>query len=87
LYTEALEYRKKTLRATPKDDAAARKRVAADHQHALQSIRRIAEALYEEQVEQERQHLMWMQGGDVDREWLEGLVRQQKAILELASRN
>jgi hypothetical protein len=87
LYTEAWEHHQKILRDTPKDDAAACKRVAEHHRDALQRICHMAEALYQDQVEEERQQLLWMQGGVVDRQWLEGLVRQQHAILELASKS
>jgi hypothetical protein len=87
LYTKAWEYYEKILQEIPKDDVVARKRVAEYHQDVLQRICHRAEVLYQDQVEEERQQLVWMQGGVVDREWLEGLVRQQNGILELAWRS
>jgi hypothetical protein len=82
MYAEAREFFEWQLREAPQDDMATRERVAKDHSDTLKNLRRIAETLYQDQIEQERQQLRWAQGATVDREWSEGLVRQQKGILE-----
>jgi len=82
IYDEAREFLERKLGEAPTDDTATRERVVKDHTDALKNLRRTAEALYQDQIEQERQQLRWTQGAAMDREWSKGLLRQQEGILE-----
>jgi hypothetical protein len=81
MYNDAKEAREQKLKEAPVD-VETRERLAKEHSDTLKNIRRIADDIYRDQVEQERQQLRWAQGGTLAHEWSGGLVRQQQAIME-----
>ncbi|KAF7979267.1 hypothetical protein HWV62_42950 [Athelia sp. TMB] len=83
---EAKDVLQRKLGEAPVDQVT-RDRLANEHSDTLKNIRRIADDLYRDQIEQERQQLKWAQGGTVERGWSEGLVKQQQAILEQIERD
>lgn len=82
---EAKEALQQKLGEAPVDQVT-RDRLANEHSDTLKNIRRIADDLYRDQIDQERQQLRWAQGGTVERGWSEGIVKQQQAILEQIER-
>jgi hypothetical protein len=85
MVSDAREALNQKLREAPVDNAT-RVRLANEHSDTLRNIRRIADDIYRDQIEQERQQLRWAQGGTVDRKWTGHLVKQQQAILEQIER-
>lgn len=85
MLTEARQALDQKLEEAPVG-AETRDRLAKEHSDTLKNIRRIAEDLFQDQIEQERQQLRWAQGGTIDREWSGGLVRHQQAIMEQIAR-
>ncbi|KIM76213.1 hypothetical protein PILCRDRAFT_652928 [Piloderma croceum F 1598] len=81
MYIEAKEALDSKLREAPVDPEG-REKLAKEHSDTMKNIRRIAEDLFQDQVEEERQQLRWTQGGTMSHEWSGGILRHQKAILE-----
>ncbi|KZP23439.1 hypothetical protein FIBSPDRAFT_737400, partial [Athelia psychrophila] len=67
-------------------DQVTRGRLANEHSQALLSVRRIADDLYRDQINQERQQLRLAQGVTVERGWSEGIVKQQQAMFDQIAR-
>jgi hypothetical protein len=82
LYADAREIVDQKLKEAPIHDEVAREIARREHDSAYKDICRIAEILYREETESERQQLRWLAGQSVDSDWLEGIVRYQKAIME-----
>ncbi|KAF7979266.1 hypothetical protein HWV62_14566 [Athelia sp. TMB] len=85
LVQEAKDLYSRKLNEGPLDQVT-RGRLTNEHSQALQNIRRIADDLYRDQIDQERQQLKWAQGGTVERGWSEGIVKQQQAIIDNIAR-
>ena len=82
LYTDTRDILDQKLNAIPIHDAVARDKAREEHEQAYKNICHIAETLYREETESERQQRRWLMGQTVDPDWWEGIVRYQKAIME-----
>ena len=85
MYNDAKETLNQKLREAPVDEAR-RERLVKEHHDTLKNIRRIADDIFRDQIEEERQQLLWARGETVDSAWSGGLVKQQQAILEQIER-
>jgi hypothetical protein len=85
MFMEAKEALDSKLSVAPVDPES-RDKLAKEHSDTMKNIRRIAEDLFQDQVEAERQQLRWAQGGTMSHEWSGGILRHQKAILEQIER-
>jgi hypothetical protein len=82
LYTDAREILDQKLNEAPIHDEVARERARKEYDSAYKNICHIADILYREETESERQQLRWLVGRTVDPDWFEGIVRYRKAIIE-----
>ncbi|KIJ61472.1 hypothetical protein HYDPIDRAFT_56126, partial [Hydnomerulius pinastri MD-312] len=54
-----------------------RERLTSEHLATLKNIRALAEEQYQAAVERERQEKKWASGKQLDREWSEGMIKEQ----------